>query len=275
MRHGWFIFGVIGTFGIIGCASWRQPEPSTPDVHISAEPSTQPNVATQATLPVTPETEIENPVPTVLVENTPVDKKGAGANLNASADLLTLVAESLERGDKIAAADHLEAYVRQHPDQIMFRLQLAELLLQIHSDARARVHFEQFLAKVQVAPDSVSKYLVHVHTRLMEIGLRMDDPFAELFHRGVGLLVLVQEQDKSPDRDESFCEEMLCKSLRALNEAKEKHPDDPRVRVYLAAIYERMGNRRGTTTERAAARNRVVPGELSPAEQTHVLIPGY
>ena len=69
-------------------------------------------------------------------------------------------------------------------------------------------------------PEGVQKYLVHAHTRLLEIGQRMDDPFAESFHRGVGMLILVKEQDKNPDRDDGFCEEMLCKSLRAFNDAR-------------------------------------------------------
>ncbi|HEV3437772.1 MAG TPA: hypothetical protein VG122_10460 [Gemmata sp.] len=273
MRHCWLLLGVFGAFGTIGCASWRQPAPATPDVLVSAEPSTPPNVATQTVSP-TPQTEVGNSVPTVRVETTLVETTGEGANLDQSDDSLTLVDESLERGDKIAAASHLETYVRQHPDQAMFRLQLAELLLQIKSDARAKVHFEQFVAKAQTATEPVRKYLVHAHTRLMEIGERTDDPFAELFHRGVGLLILVQEQDKTPDRDEGFCEEMLCKALRALNEARERNPGDPRVRVYLAGVYERMGNRRGAATERSAARNGVVPGELTPGEQSHVLIRG-
>jgi hypothetical protein len=235
---------------------------------MSSEPSTPPNVAPQAVSP-TPQVEVGNSVPTARVETT-----GEEVKLDQSDDSLTLVDESLERGDKIAAASHLETYVRQHPDQVMFRLQLAELFLQIKSDARAKVHFEQFVAKAQTATEPVRKYLVHAHTRLMEIGERTDDPFAELFHRGVGLLILVQEQDKSPDRDEGFCEEMLCKALRALNDARERNPGDPRVRVYLAEVYERMGNRRGAATERSAAHNRVVPGELTPGEQSHVLIPG-
>ena len=44
-------------------------------------------------------------------------------------DSLTLAAECLERGDRARAAVHLEDYVCQHPDQWMFRVQLAEMLL--------------------------------------------------------------------------------------------------------------------------------------------------
>jgi hypothetical protein len=108
----------------------------------------------------------------------------------------------------------------------------------------------------------------------MEIAQRTKDPFGELFHRGVGLLILVQEQDSNPNRDGGFCEEMLCKSLRALNEAREQKPGDKRVCVYLAEVYDRMGNRRASKIERGAARNGVIPGELTSGEQALVLIHG-
>jgi hypothetical protein len=156
----------------------------------------------------------------------------------------------------------------------MFRLQLAELLVQTRNDAKAKVHYEQFLVQAQNAAEPIRKYRVHVHTRLMEIGQRGNDPYAERFHRGVGLLSLLQEQDKNPDRDDEFCEEMLCKALRALNEAGELKPGDPRVRVYLAEVYERMGNRRRAATERRAAHLVIVPGGLNPGEQASVLIRG-
>jgi hypothetical protein len=62
----------------------------------------------------------------------------------------------------------------------------------------------------------------------MEIGLRTDDHFAEVFHRGVGLLLLVKEHERTTDRDEGFSEEMLCKAIKALGEAKEMKPTDPK-----------------------------------------------
>jgi thioredoxin-like negative regulator of GroEL len=192
----------------------------------------------------------------------------------ATEDSLSLFSKSLKSGDKTAAASHLAVYVHQHPEQAMFRLQLAELLIQTKCDDKARVHFEQFVASAQAGPDAVRKYLVHAHTRLMEIAQRADDPFGEPFHRGVGLLILVQEQDKNPERDEAFCEEMLCKALRALNEARQQKPGDSRVRVYLAEVYDRMGNRRASTNERSRARNGAAPGQLTKWEQALAFIPG-
>ncbi|MBN9524248.1 hypothetical protein J0H58_38005, partial [bacterium] len=96
-------------------------------------------------------------------------------------DPLTLAAEALERSDETGAAAHLEAHVRRHPDQPMFRAHLAELLWNLDRPADARVHFERFVADAQDATGPVRGHLVHCHTRLMEIARAADDPGAEAF----------------------------------------------------------------------------------------------
>jgi predicted Zn-dependent protease len=180
------------------------------------------------------------------------------------------MAECLARGDRPAAAIHLEAYVKQYPDQLLFRLQLAELLVQIGKDATARWHYEKFVARAQGERGNIGKYLVHAHTRLMEIAQRADDRYSELFHRGVGLILLVREQDGEPDRDDALLEELLCKSLRALTEASELKPGSLRVRAYLAEAYERTGNRRAADREREACRNSPTGNELTGFERKQV-----
>ena len=191
----------------------------------------------------------------------------------AEDDPLTLAAKCLEQGDQVAACAHLETYVRKHPEQVMFRAHLAELLLKLDRLPDAKTHFERFVADAQDATGGPQRHLVHCHTRLMEIGRRSDDPLAEAFHRGVGLLLLVRQQDADPvNRDDGFREEILCKSLKALTEAKERRPTDPRVNLYLAEVYDRMDNRRGADSARAAARNRVVPGTLTPSEQRRLAL---
>lgn len=195
--------------------------------------------------------------------------KGAGG-LGAAEpdDPLTLAAECLGRGDQLAASTHLAAYVRAHPDQIMFRAHLAELLLKLDRDAEAKAQFERFVADAQDATGPPKGHLVHCHTRLMELGQRADDRFAELFHRGVGLLLLVN------DADGDTREEILCQALKALTEAKELHPTDPRVHFYLADAHDRAGNRRGADVARAAARNLSAPGVLTPSESRRLAVAG-
>jgi predicted Zn-dependent protease len=189
----------------------------------------------------------------------------------AEDDALALAAKCLQRDDHRGAAVHLDTYVRAHPDQPLFRLRLAELYLRGDRPADAKFHYERFVADAQSGP-ALRPYLVPAHTKLMEIAQRADDRFGELFHRGVGLLLLVKEQDGAKDRDEVFCEEMLCKALRALLDAKELKPSDPRVRVYLAEVQERTGNRRAANAERAAARTGVVGGGLTPTERRPLLL---
>jgi predicted Zn-dependent protease len=174
-------------------------------------------------------------------------------------DHLALAAEALERGDDPAAATHLDAHVRAFPDHLLFRAQLADLLVRAGRDDAARVHFERFAADAARAAGPVRGRLVHAHTQLMGIAQRAEDRFAEALHRGAGLLRLVEGEDGKPDRDDGFCEEMLCKAVGALAEAKGLRPGDPRPRALLADAHDRAGNRRAADAERAAARAAVVP----------------
>ncbi len=82
----------------------------------------------------------------------------------------------------------------------------------------------------------------------------------------------MKEHEKTADRDDGFSEEMLCKAIKALAEAKEMKPADPRVRVYLAEALDRSGNRRAADAERAATRGGFVPGGLTPTERKQVLL---
>jgi hypothetical protein len=146
----------------------------------------------------------------------------------------------------------------------MFRAQLAELFVRLGRDGDAKCHFERFATDARRATGAPKDHLVHVHTRLMEIGQRTGDRFAEVFHRGTGLLLLAAEEDGKTDRDADFCEEMLCKALQALAEAKELKPAEPRVRAALAEAYDRTGNRRAADAERAATRTAALPTGLTP-----------
>ena len=177
-------------------------------------------------------------------------------------DPLTLAAECLARGDEPAAANHFTAHLRQHPDQLMFRLHLADLLLKLHREKEAQAHYERFIAGAQESSGSPRDRIVHCHTRLMEIAQLADDRFAELLHRGIGLVILTrQETDDLETR-----EEILCKAIAALGEAKVLRPTDPRVHVYLAEAHDRAGNRRAADVARAAARNLAAPDAITSSE---------
>ncbi|MCS6866883.1 MAG: hypothetical protein RMJ56_13700 [Gemmataceae bacterium] len=176
-------------------------------------------------------------------------------------DFLALFMECLERDDLHGAARHLEAYVQRHPDQPLFRFQLAALYTRCHGLREAQFHYECFTRDAETHGTALAAELITAHIQLLEMAQQRGDQFAELYHRGVGLWLLVRQQETDPHRDAAFCEEILCKAYRALTEAKELKPSDPRTRTYLAAIQEYMGNRHAAEAERAAVRRTLVCGE--------------
>ena len=241
------VFGfAIGVLALVGCALTHVPLPVA-DGLAQAREGASPSDPSD---------------PSVLSEPTP------------EPDTLTLAAECLERGDRAGAATHLECYVCRHPDQLMFRAQLAEMLLRLGRDGVARAHYERFAADAQSATGPVRNQLISAHTRLMEIAQRADDRFGELFHRGVGLLLLAREQEKLPPReaDPAFAEEMTCKALAALREAKELKPSDARTRAYLVEALKRCGSHRAAGAERTAMRQVLIPGQLTESERRNCLV---
>ena len=64
----------------------------------------------------------------------------------AATDHLARAAESLQRGDQLAAAGHLAKHVRSFPDQVMVRAHLAELLFREKQYAAATDQYERFIA---------------------------------------------------------------------------------------------------------------------------------
>ncbi|MBA4188509.1 MAG: hypothetical protein C0467_10935 [Planctomycetaceae bacterium] len=244
MARRWAMVAVIGFAGCESLKTSPAPAPTEPVPVVSAPP----RVAAKQSV-VVPASATE---PRLEAEPDPAP------------DPLSLAAECLVRGDHANAAVHLESHVREHPDQLMFRAQLADLLVRVGREETAKVHYERFAIDARRSTGVPRKHLVHVHTRLMELAQRDGDRNTEVFHRGVGLLLLTEEQDGLPDRDEGFCEEMLCKAMKALTEAKELNPGDARVRLRLAEVYDRMGNRRAADAERAVARTAVLPSGSGP-----------
>lgn len=256
MRVRWLTVGVVVA---AGCNTLLTP---TPKPHAGIEPAPVAVRENERGDPLAGDRTVPQPAPPVEPPP-PAD------------DPLTLAADCLERGDRPAAAGHLGSYVRAHPDEIMFRAHLAELLLKLDRPAEAKAQFERFVAAAQETTGPPRAHLVHCHTRLMEIGQRADDRSAEVFHRGVGLLLLVTNPPADDDQTAAAREQILCRAITALIEASELRPTDPRVRLYLADAHARAGNRRGADAARAAARRLTGPGTLTPAEQGRLaLAPG-
>jgi thioredoxin-like negative regulator of GroEL len=74
---------------------------------------------------------------------TPEPATSAVALVSAApeADHLALAADRLERGDDTGALPHLSAHVEAHPDAVMIRAYLAELLVRTGKPDEARCQF--------------------------------------------------------------------------------------------------------------------------------------
>ena len=172
-------------------------------------------------------------------------------------DHLAKAAACVDRGDEPAAVPHLQAHLAARPDAVMIRAYLAELLLRTGKPADAREQFERFTRQACGMTGATGQHLVHAHTRLMEIAEAGGDTFAEQLHRGIAMVLLVRKWDGEPPADEGqLAESTLAQAGRALREAERRRPTDPRAAVYLAEVYERLGQASAArvTAKRAAAK---------------------
>jgi predicted Zn-dependent protease len=167
-------------------------------------------------------------------------------------DHLAEAAACVDRGDEPAAVPHLQAHLTARPDAVMIRAYLAELLLRTGKPAEAREQFERFTRQACGMTGATGQHLVHAHTRLMEIAEAGEDKFAEQLHRGIAMVLLVRKWDAEPTVDGGqLAESTLAQAGRALREAERRRPADPRAAVYLAEVYERLGQ---ASAARAAAK---------------------
>ncbi|MSR52390.1 MAG: hypothetical protein EXS09_03750 [Gemmataceae bacterium] len=151
---------------------------------------------------------------------------------------IALALDCLDRGEDEAAARHLKVHVTRHADQVVFRAQLAELLLRLNRFAEAESEFEAAIASTQAGPPTAKNRLVHYHTRLMEIAREREDEYSEFLHRGIGLhLVACQLAGRGDPGD---VERLLCKAATALKEAQTKRPEDARAAWYLYRVWSQL-----------------------------------
>lgn len=185
-------------------------------------------------------------------------------------DALARAAACLDRGDDAAAVGHLTKHVQLHPDEVMTRAMLAELLFRLDRFPAARAEYERVVADAQLATGKPNGHLVHCHTRLMQMAEARGDEFEEHLHRGIGLVLLVRTWDADPARrDEGAVEATLGKAIKALRVAKGERPDEPRANLYLADAYRRIGVPSTLRTANRAATAGSTFG-MTPAERRDV-----
>jgi Tfp pilus assembly protein PilF len=181
-------------------------------------------------------------------------------------DHLALAASCIDRGDEPAAVRHLTAHVKTRPDAVMIRAYLAELLLKCGRPAEARAEFERFTRDAAGQDGPPQKHLVHCHTRLMEIGEQTGDRYAEHLHRGVALLLLVRQWEAESAGEREMIEPTLAKAAAALRQAAEVWPTHPRPRVYLAEVYDRLGQPSAARSQARRAMNTLPDPSLTAEE---------
>jgi thioredoxin-like negative regulator of GroEL len=192
-------------------------------------------------------------------------------------DSLQQAASCVERGDEAGAVPHMLHHVQAHPDQIMIRAYLAELLLRIKRLPEAQRHFERFIADAQEATGPANKHLIHCHTRLMEIAQDREDAYAEHLHRGIGLLLLARQKGVLAQADDpALTQKLLCKAATELTEAHTLRPGEARPCVYLFELWTALDQPLPASKALRQARA-VAPFStpLTPAEQRVLALASY
>ncbi len=181
-----------------------------------------------------------------------------------AADSLTLAADCLSRGDNAGAADYLSRHVVHHPDQLVFRAQLAEVLARLDRLPEAQAQFEAATACAQDGTLAARNRLVHYHTRLMEIARLRGDDYAENLNRGIGLYLVALQLAKKGNAGD--VERLLCKAAGALKEAQSRRPDDARPAWYLYRVWSRLDQPHPAERSLRKAIANAPFSDLTPAE---------
>lgn len=191
-------------------------------------------------------------------------------------DSLGLAALCIEKGDSTGAAEHLGKHLQAHPEQIMVRAYLAEILLKTKKLPEAQHQFERFIAEAQDSNGPARKQALHCHTRLMEIAQDRDDSYAEHLHRGIGMVLLARQLEGNIDREDvepGFRERLLCKAVAELNKAKKLRPDEPRPHCYLVEAFKKLDQPRSAEKAAQTAKSLSALLPLAPAEMHSLHMP--
>jgi len=158
-------------------------------------------------------------------------------------DDLQLAASKLKSGDDLAAIKHLKAHVSARPDAVMVRAYLAELFFKSGDSVNAQKQFAWFLRDAdRLGGIAAKQHRVHAHTRLMELAQVLDQQAAEAHHRGVGLVLLVEQWDKkSEGANANEVETTLTQAVTALRQATQQQANDLAAWYYLAKAQDRLG----------------------------------
>ncbi len=211
-----------------------------------------------------------NSQPTVTSDDGP---RAAPQSTNLADRHLIQAAALLDKGNDSEAAVHLEKYVTLRPEQLLVRAQLGELLFRLHKLTDARLQFELFIALAQEQGERTFSYLVHSHSRMVEIAEERSDGYEEHLHRGIGLYLLACRRATEPDPNGDYSvTSILCRAAGELQEARKEQPDQARPHLYLYQVWSRLGESTAAARSLAAADEHALLSHLTPHERRQLQI---
>jgi Tfp pilus assembly protein PilF len=182
-------------------------------------------------------------------------------------DCMRQAAACMEAGDDAGALPHLQAYLAAHPDHVIIRAHLAELLLRLHQQSEARREFERYLSEAPSQGEMACRHVIHAHTRLVEIAREENNAYQEHLHRGIGLFLLARQVAGAEAKDEDpDPEPMLFKAIAQLNKAAKDEPAEARPHWYLYLAWSQLGQMHPARTSLLQARQLANQSDL-PAEE--------
>jgi hypothetical protein len=238
LRHGW----LVASFLCLGCHTLAALE-------FDGEPT-----STEKATPAERAVAAVEPAP---ADDTPQVSTDVG-----------LAAERLEVGDEAGACVHLARHVAAHPEQLTVRSHYAELLMRLKRPDEARKELEGTVVTAQEMGDGALKYLIHCHSRLMELAEDAEDEYAEHLHRGIGLYLLARRRALLDDPDgELATETLLCKAAGELALARLERPTEARPCWYLYSVWSKLAQHRPARRWLREADAAAPTSYLTPAEQ--------
>jgi thioredoxin-like negative regulator of GroEL len=193
---------------------------------------------------------------------------GAGAAEQPALNLVEQAAAALAVGREGDAAELLARHVDAFPDELLVRAQLAELLYRQGSYVKARRQFALFLAAAQGQRDIAFRYIIHGHSRLVDISEKLDLPYEEHLNRGIGLYLLAKRRAQEPELNGEFSATMLfTRAAQELQKARALDSQQARVHLYLFRVWTELGQVGAAQAALAEADRHALYGVLSPYER--------
>jgi hypothetical protein len=187
---------------------------------------------------------------------------------DATEEHLNRAVALLEKGQDAEALPHLQRYVAERPDQLLARANLGELLFRQKKLTESRLQFELFVGMAQEQGEQAFRYLIHCHSRLVEISEEQENAYDEHLNRGIGLYLLACKRATEPDSTGDYSvDSLMLKAAAELREARAEKPDEARPSYYLYQIFTQLGQHTAAQRALADADARILLGRLTPLER--------